>query len=114
MGIPYDSICSENALVKVERPLLFFSVICTILGTLAVILGIPIIITFMETGLVPRFPTAILATGIMVLAFLSLACGLVLDTVTRGRVEMKRMHYLGIPIEGAKPAPHEADRSPSR
>jgi glycosyltransferase involved in cell wall biosynthesis len=101
-------------LVKVERPLLFFSVICAALGAVAVILGIPIIITFMETGLVPRFPTAILATGIMILAFLSLACGLILDTVTRGRVEMKRMQYLRIPIVGAKPVPHEAEKSASR
>ncbi len=101
-------------LVKVERPLLFFSVICAALSTAAVILGVPIIITFMETGLVPRFPTAILATGIMILAFLSLACGLILDTVTRGRVEMKRMQYLGIPIEGTRSAPHERDPSPGR
>ena len=101
-------------LVKMERPLLFFSVICAALGAVAVILGIPIIITFMETGLVPRFPTAILATGIMILAFLSLACGLILDTVTRGRVEMKRMQYLRIPIVGAKPVPHEAEKSASR
>jgi glycosyltransferase involved in cell wall biosynthesis len=101
-------------LVKAERPLLFFSVICAALGAVAVILGIPIIITFMETGLVPRFPTAILATGIMILAFLSLACGLILDTVTRGRVEMKRMQYLRIPIVGAKPVPREAEKSASR
>jgi glycosyltransferase involved in cell wall biosynthesis len=101
-------------LVKVERPLLFFSVIGAVLGTAAVILGIPIIITFMGTGLVPRFPTAILATGIMILAFLSLACGLVLDTVTRGRVEMKRMQYLGIPIGRTGPAPHEAEQSANR
>jgi glycosyltransferase involved in cell wall biosynthesis len=101
-------------LVKAERPLLFFSVICAALGAVAVILGIPIIITFMETGLVPRFPTAIMATGIMILAFLSLACGLILDTVTRGRVEMKRMQYLRIPIVGAKPVPREAEKSASR
>jgi len=101
-------------LVKVERPLLFFSMICVVLSTAAVILGIPIITTYMETGLVPRFPTAILATGITILAFLSLACGLVLDTVTRGRVEMKRLQYLGIPLGRTEPPPHEASRSPSR
>ena len=55
------------------------------------------VFTFFETGLVPRFPTAILATGICVLAFLSLTAGLILDTVTRGRREAKRMHYLEIP-----------------
>ena len=56
-----------------------------------------------ETGLVPRFPTAILAASVMVLAFLSLACGLVLDTVTRGRLELKRLAYLAIPAPGARP-----------
>jgi hypothetical protein len=54
-------------------------------------------VTFVQTGLVPRFPTAILATGIMLLAFLGLVCGFVLDTVTRGRSEMKRLHYLSLP-----------------
>jgi len=56
--------------------------------------------TFIETGLVPRLPTAVLAMGLVVLAFLSLACGLVLDTVTRGRVETKRLHYLSLPAPG--------------
>jgi hypothetical protein len=51
-------------------------------------------VTYLETGLVPRVPTAILATGLMVVAFLSLTCGLVLDTVTHGRKEMKRFAYL--------------------
>jgi hypothetical protein len=51
----------------------------------------------LKTGLVPRLPTAVLATGLMVLAFLSLTCGLILDTVTRGRWEAKRMAYLAIP-----------------
>jgi len=51
---------------------------------------------FMQTGLVPRFPTAILATGMMLLAFLSLVSGLILDTVSHGRRELKRLHYLAI------------------
>ena len=54
----------------------------------------PVVITYMETGLVPRLPTAVLATGLMILAFLSSAIGLVLDTVTRGRREMKLLAYL--------------------
>ena len=83
-------------LIKEERPLPFFSVIAAVLGLMSVLLTVPIFITFMETGLVPRFPTAILATGMMLLAFLSLACGLILDTVTRGRRELKRLHYLSI------------------
>lgn len=83
-------------LVKEERPLPFFSVIAAILVVSSIALTVPIFITFMETGLVPRFPTAILATGMMLLAFLSFACGLILDTVTRGRRELKRLHYLSI------------------
>ena len=60
-------------------------------------LALPIVFEFIETGLVPRFPTAILATGIMLLAFHSLFSGLILDTVTHGRREVKRLSYLGIP-----------------
>ncbi len=84
-------------LSKEEKPLPFFSLFFAILVASAVILFWPVFITFLETGLVPRFPTAILSTGLMLLAFLSLGCGIVLDTVTRGRQEMKRMHYLSIP-----------------
>ena len=83
-------------LTKEERPLHFFGLFFAILAALSVILSWPVFITFLETGLVPRFPTAILSTGLMLLAFLSLGCGIVLDTVTRGRQEMKRMHYLSI------------------
>jgi len=85
-------------LVKDERPLPFFATIFGLLTVTAVILAMPIFMTFLETGLVPRFPTAILATGLMLLAFLSLACGLILETVSRGRLESKRMRYLSIPV----------------
>lgn len=85
-------------LVKGERPVAFFSSIAGSLAMLSVLLAIPVIITFIETGLVPRFPTAILCAALIVLSFLSLTCGLILDTVTRGRQEMKRMLYLSIPI----------------
>ncbi|HXU03134.1 MAG TPA: glycosyltransferase family 2 protein [Polyangia bacterium] len=81
-------------LAKEERPLLFFSIISALLGMIAIALSVPIFEEYSRSGLVPRFPTAILSTGIMILAFLSLACGFVLDTVTRGRYEMKRLHYL--------------------
>lgn len=81
-------------LVKEERPLQFFAGIFAVLASISVALAVPIVDTFIETGLVPRFPTAILATGLMLLAFLSLSCGLVLDTVTRGRREIKRLAYL--------------------
>jgi len=84
-------------LIKEERPLPFFTVIALSLFLSSIVLAIPIIMTFTQTGLVPRIPTAVLATGMVILAFLSLASGLVLDTVTRGRKEMKRLHYLSIP-----------------
>jgi hypothetical protein len=61
------------------------------------VLAQPLLVTYLETGLVPRFPTAILATGVMILAFLSSACGLILDSVARGRREAKRMAYLALP-----------------
>ncbi|MHB8473700.1 MAG: glycosyltransferase family 2 protein [Gammaproteobacteria bacterium] len=85
------------ALFKEERPLVFFSILAGVLTVLALAIAYPVVVTYMHTGLVPRFPTAILATGIMILASLSLAAGFVLDTVTHGRREMKRLFYLAIP-----------------
>jgi len=82
---------------KEERPLTFFSLVFGFLSILSLLLAYPILITYLQTGLVPRFPTAILSTGIMTLAFLSLTCGFILDTVTRGRRELKRLIYLSIP-----------------
>lgn len=81
-------------LAKEERPLPFFSIIAGILAASAVGLSVPLLVEYERTGLVPRFPTAILSTGVMILAFLALTCGFVLDTVTRGRREMKRLAYL--------------------
>jgi glycosyltransferase involved in cell wall biosynthesis len=81
-------------LVKEERPLQFFSAIFCTLVLISLALGIPVMVQFLETGLVGRLPTAVLAMGLMILAFLSLFCGLVLDTVTRGRRELKRLLYL--------------------
>jgi hypothetical protein len=83
-------------LVKGERPLAFFTGVFALLAAVAIALGAPVVATFLETGLVPRLPTAVLSTGIIVLAFLSLAAGFILDTVTRGRTEMKRLHYLSL------------------
>lgn len=85
------------ALFKEERPLSFFSILAALLALISVALAIPIFITYVKTGLVPRFPTAILSMGIMTLAFLSLTSGIILETVTRGRHEMKRMFYLQQP-----------------
>lgn len=84
-------------LMKEERPLLFFSIVSGILAVMALIIVEPVVATFLSTGLVPRLPTAVLAASIMLLSFLSLSCGLILDTVTRGRREMKRMVYLATP-----------------
>ena len=84
-------------LLKEERPLAFFSAIGALLMLGALALAAPIFITYAETGLVPRFPTAIAATGISILAFLSLACALILDSVRHGRLETRRLFYLRLP-----------------
>lgn len=84
-------------LIKEERPMQSFGLIAVLLALISVIIAVPLFITYYETGLVPRFPTAVLATGLGLLSFLSLTCGLILDTVTRGRREMKRLRYLEIP-----------------
>ncbi len=84
-------------LIKEERPLPFFGAIFLLCTVLSTAISVPLFITYYNTGLVPRFPTAVLATGITLLGFLSLACGLVLDTVTLGRREAKRMQYLSYP-----------------
>jgi len=89
-------------LVKEERPLESFALTAGVLALVSVILAVPIVTTFLETGLVPRLPTAVLSTGLMILAFLALAAGLILETVTRGRREMKRLAYLSHPA----PDPH--------
>ena len=82
-------------LFRQERPVAFFGLIGTLLALLAIVLAIPLGITYSQTGLVPRMPTAILCTGLMILAALAVTCGLILDTVTRGRLEMRRLAYLG-------------------
>jgi len=92
-------------LFRSERPLAFFSGIGIVLAIVSVVLAIPIFVTFFEQGNVPRIPTAILSTGLMLLAFLSLVAGLVLDTVTRGRREMKLIAYLQQRVPG-----EESDR----
>jgi glycosyltransferase involved in cell wall biosynthesis len=89
-------------LYRTERPVLFFGGIAALLVLAAVILAMPLVLTYVETGLVPRFPTAILVTGMIIVAVLAFFAGLILDTVTRGRREMRRLAYL------AHPAPGEA------
>ena len=87
-------------LVKEERPLQFFAIAALVLVLLGVGLAVPVIVGYARTGLVPRLPTAVLSTGLVLLAMLSLACGLILDSVSRGRKELKRMAYLAQPAPG--------------
>ena len=97
-------------LLKRERPLGFFGVLCGVFALTSLGLAYPLFVTFVHTGLVPRFPTAILSTGLMMLAFLSLACGIILDAITHARREFRRLAYLSIPSarvgERLDPAAH--------
>ncbi|MEW7849596.1 glycosyltransferase [Massilia aurea] len=81
-------------LLKEVRPAQFYGTIALVFVFVSIALGIPLLDTYIETGTVPRFPTAILATGLMLLAGISLMCGLILDSVARGRLEQKRIQYL--------------------
>ncbi len=83
-------------LVKDERPLPFFCASAVVLFVAGVGLGVPVITEFLRTGLVPRLPTAIVSAALVALSFLSVACGLILDSVGRGRREMKRLAYLSV------------------
>ena len=87
-------------LFKEVRPARFFGALFAALAVISLILGIPLFLTYLETGLVPRLPTAVLATGIMMVGFLTGLCGIILDTVSRGRREAKRMRYLSMPGPG--------------
>jgi glycosyltransferase involved in cell wall biosynthesis len=88
-------------LYRIERPVLFYGTIGALLVAIAILLAIPLVMTYLATGLVPRFPTAILATGLMIVAVLCFFSGLILDTVTRGRREVRRLAYLSVPGPGA-------------
>ena len=94
-------------LYRAERPLPFFGAIGLMLAIASIGFAIPVVITYLETGLVPRLPTAVLATGLMILASLSVAIGLVLDTVTRGRREMKLLAYLAQRAPGEERRRHK-------
>ena len=84
-------------LYRSEKPLRFFTLIGIVMALVSIGLAIPVIITYLEVGLVPRLPTAVLSMGLMIVAVLSVSSGLVLDTVTRGRREMKLLAYLDQP-----------------
>ncbi|HEX7849476.1 MAG TPA: glycosyltransferase family 2 protein [Sphingomonas sp.] len=87
-------------LYRIERPLLFFGAIGGLLALAALVLGVPLAITYYHTHLVPRLPTAVMATGLIILAALCFFAGLILDTVVRGRREVRRLAYLGHPAPG--------------
>jgi len=87
-------------LYRAEQPLSLFGAFGVALAIMSIGLAIPIVITYVQEGLVPRLPTAVLSTGLMLLAFLSIACGLILDTVTRGRRELKLIAYLALRAPG--------------
>jgi hypothetical protein len=87
-------------LYRVERPVLFYGSIGAVLVIAALLLAIPLVRTYLQTGLVPRFPTAILITGMVIVAVLCFFAGLILDTVTRGRREVRRLAYLSLSAPG--------------
>ncbi len=97
-------------LFRMERPLIYFGAIAAVLGASSVALSIPLFVTYFATGLVPRLPTAVLVVGLGLSALLSLACGLILDTVTRGRNELRRLAYLQIPTAGPFREPGQRQR----
>jgi glycosyltransferase involved in cell wall biosynthesis len=108
------------AMFRSERPLAFFSAAGAILIAAALALIYPVVTTFLETGQVPRFPTAILATGMTLAGLISMVCGLVLDAVTLGRREAKLLAYLGVPPaagaaqNGPPPLSRTASLTPGR
>jgi len=93
-------LTSIATLYRIERPVLFFGSIGALLVIAALILAEPLVVTYVHTGLVPRFPTAILITGMIIIAVLCVFAGLILATVTRGRREVRRLAYLAQPAPG--------------
>ena len=89
-----------GTLYRVERPTLFYGSIGALLVVAAIFLAIPLVVTYLHTGLVPRFPTAVLVTGMTIIAVLCFFAGLILDTVTRGRREVRRLAYLSLKAPG--------------
>ena len=85
-----------SRLIKDERPLQFFATTGIVIGLLGLLSGTPVVLTYFETGLVPRLPTAVLSVGLVMLGFLAIFAGLILDVVTKARQEFKRLTYLSI------------------
>jgi glycosyltransferase involved in cell wall biosynthesis len=88
-------------LFKSERPLAFFSIAFALCAFASIYLAIPLVITYLETGLVPRLPTAVLCAALMLFGVILLACGIILDAVTKSRIEQKRFSYLSVPVFGS-------------
>ena len=88
-------------LYRIERPVLFFGGLGLLLLLAALVLAVPLVVTYFQTGLVPRLPTAVLVTGMVIIAVLCFFAGLILDTVTRGRREVRRLAYLAHHAPGA-------------
>jgi glycosyltransferase involved in cell wall biosynthesis len=93
-------------LFKSEKPLVFFSIAFALFALASIDLAVPLVTTYLETGLVPRLPTAVLCTALMLFGVVLLACGIILDAVTKSRVEQKRFAYLAVPVYAA--AGHDA------
>jgi hypothetical protein len=91
-------------LLKAERPFRFFAAISAAVFLLTAALAAPLAVTYLETGLVPRLPTAVLVTGLAITGLLTLMTGVILETVTRGRRESKRMFYLSYQVLGSSDA----------
>jgi hypothetical protein len=89
-------------LFKTEKPLVFFSMASFLSVFISLCLAAPLFLTYIETGLVPRFPTAFLCASLILLGVVLLTCGIILDMVTKGRMETKRMAYLAIPAIGSE------------
>ena len=89
-----------GTLYRIERPVLFYGSVGALILAVALLLAIPLVLTYLDTGLVPRVPTAILITGMTIVATLCFFTGLILDTVTRGRREVRRLAYLALPAPG--------------
>ncbi len=85
-----------SRLIKDERPFAFFGVLGVLVGLAGIALGLPVVLTFLETGLVPRLPTAVLSAGLVMLGWLAIFTGLILDVVTKARHEFKRLTYLSL------------------
>jgi hypothetical protein len=81
-------------LFKEEKPFQFFGLLSIFFFILSIILSFPILTTYLETGLVPRIPTAVLSTGLMILSFFSLVSGVILDSISRSKLETKRTNYM--------------------